>query len=124
MIKLTTYLGHTESEQHLLVLEAVPELLRLASARLMGRGAGGAMPMTATTFAALLQRFFTDRLCTQMEASRHTIAGYRDTFRLLIRFTSARCGKPPTKLGIEDLDADLDRRLPRPRRDGAGQCCA
>jgi hypothetical protein len=34
-------------------------------------------------FAALLQRFFTDRLCTQMEASAHTIAGYRDTFRLL-----------------------------------------
>lgn len=63
--------------------------------------------MTATTFPTLLQRFFTDRLCTQMEASRHTIAGYRDTFRLLIRFASAQCGKPPTRLGIEDLDADL-----------------
>jgi integrase/recombinase XerD len=63
--------------------------------------------MTVMTFAALLQRFFTDRLCTQMEASRHTIAGYRDTFRLLIRFAGARCGKPPTRLGIEDLDADL-----------------
>ena len=60
-----------------------------------------------TAFATLLQRFFSDRLCTQMEASRHTIAGYRDTFRLLIRFASAQCGKPPTKLGIEDLDADL-----------------
>jgi integrase/recombinase XerD len=63
--------------------------------------------MTGTAFATLLQRFFSDRLCTQMEASHHTIAGYRDTFRLLIRFASARCGKPPTKLGIEDLDADL-----------------
>jgi integrase/recombinase XerD len=63
--------------------------------------------MTGTAFAALLQRFFTDRLCTQMEASRHTIAGYRDTFRLLIRFTSAQCGKSPTKLGVEDLDADM-----------------
>lgn len=63
--------------------------------------------MTATTFPTLLQRFFTDRLCTQMEASQHTIAGYRDTFRLLIRFASAHCAKPPTKLGIEDLDADL-----------------
>ena len=59
--------------------------------------------MTATTFPTLLQRFFTDRLCTQMEASQHTIAGYRDTFLLLIRFASARCGKPPTKVGIEDL---------------------
>lgn len=63
--------------------------------------------MTATTFPALIQRFFTDRLCTQMEASQHTIAGYRDTLRLLIRFASAQCHKPPTKLGIEDLSADL-----------------
>jgi integrase/recombinase XerD len=63
--------------------------------------------MTATSFPALLQRFFTDRLYTQMEASRHTVAGYRDTFRLLIRFASARCGKLPTKLEIEDLSADL-----------------
>lgn len=63
--------------------------------------------MKATNFAALIQRFFTDRLCTQMEASPHTIAGYRDTFRLLIRYAGSRCGKPPTKLTIEDLDADL-----------------
>lgn len=39
--------------------------------------------MTAMTLPALIQRFFTDRLCVQMEASRHTIASYRDTFRLL-----------------------------------------
>ncbi|BCA61972.1 integrase [Sphingomonas sp. HMP9] len=63
--------------------------------------------MTSMTFAALLQRFFTDRLCTQMEASHHTIAGYRDTFRLLIRFASARSGKSPTKLGIADLDVQV-----------------
>jgi integrase len=35
------------------------------------------------------------------------VAGYRDTFRLLIRFASAQCGKLPTKLEIEDLSADL-----------------
>src|SRR3546814_10157661 len=63
--------------------------------------------MTGMTFPALLQRFFTDRLCTQMEASRHTIAGYRDTFRLLVRFVAARSGKPPTCLGIADLDAEV-----------------
>lgn len=63
--------------------------------------------MTTTRFPALLQRFFTDRLCTQIEASRHTIAAYRDTFRLLIRYASARCGKSPTNLEIGDLDADL-----------------
>lgn len=63
--------------------------------------------MTASTFPALLQRFFTDRLCTQMEASANTIAGYRDTFRLLLRFASEQRGKAPTWLRVEDLDADL-----------------
>jgi integrase/recombinase XerD len=63
--------------------------------------------MTASTFPALLQRFFTDRLCTQMDASANTIAGYRDTFRLLLRFARERTGKAPTKLRIEDLGTDL-----------------
>ncbi len=63
--------------------------------------------MSGSTLPALLQRFFTDRLCTQMEASGHTIAGYRDTFRLLLRFASEQRRRVPTKLGIEDLDVDL-----------------
>jgi integrase/recombinase XerD len=63
--------------------------------------------MTAAALPALIQRFFTDRLCVQIEASRHTVAGYRDTFRLLLRYASARHGKPPVKLTIEDIDADL-----------------
>lgn len=63
--------------------------------------------MSAATLPALIQRFFTDRLCIQMEASPHTVASYRDTFRLLMRFASARHGKPPVKLAIEDIDADL-----------------
>ena len=63
--------------------------------------------MTASTFPALLQRFFTERLCTQMEASANTIVSYRDAFRLLLRFACERTGKAATKLRIEDLDADL-----------------
>jgi site-specific recombinase XerD len=63
--------------------------------------------MTSSTFPALLQRFFTDRLCTQMEASANTIASYRDTFRLLLSFAGERTGKVPTRLRIEDLGADL-----------------
>lgn len=62
----------------------------------------------AATFPALLQRFFADRLCAQMQASPNTIAGYRDTFRLLLRFASEQRGKSPTQLKVEDLDADLD----------------
>jgi integrase/recombinase XerD len=63
--------------------------------------------MSAAALPALIQRFFTDRLCVQMEASRHTVAGYRDTFRLLLRYASVRRGKPPIKLTIEDIDVDL-----------------
>ena len=39
--------------------------------------------MTTTRFPALLQRFFTDRLLGQLGASPHTVASYRDAFRLL-----------------------------------------
>ena len=63
--------------------------------------------MITPTFPTLLQRFFTDRLCTQMEASPNTIAGYRDTFRLLLRFAGQQRRKAPTRLRIEDLDAAL-----------------
>ena len=63
--------------------------------------------MTTATLPALVQQFFTDRLCTQMEASTNTIASYRDTFRLLLRFGSERTGRAPTKLKIEDLDSEL-----------------
>lgn len=54
-----------------------------------------------------LQRFFTDRLAGQMRASPNTIASYRDTFRLLVRYAGAKLGKAPTDLAIADIDADF-----------------
>src|ERR1700674_2752281 len=63
--------------------------------------------MNISTLPALLQRFFTDRLTAQLQASPNTVAGYRDTFRLLLRFASQRRDKPPTKLRIDDIDAAL-----------------
>lgn len=56
-------------------------------------------------FPALLQAFFTDRLITQRRASPHTIASYRDTFCMLLRFAEQRLKKAPTKLTLGDLDA-------------------
>ena len=58
-----------------------------------------------TNFPALVQAFFTDRLLRQRRASPHTIAGYRDSFRLLLRFAAERLGKEPSNLSLEDLDA-------------------
>jgi len=40
----------------------------------------------ATNFAALLTRYFTQRLVQQRSASPHTIRSYRDTFHLLLLF--------------------------------------
>ena len=61
--------------------------------------------MSAPTFPALLQRFFTERLVTQQDASANTVAAYRDTFRLLLRFVQVQLGRAPSALRIEDLDA-------------------
>jgi len=59
----------------------------------------------SASFPSLLQSFFTDRLLRQRAASPHTIAGYRDCFRLLLQFAKERLGKMPSQLRIEDLDA-------------------
>jgi len=61
--------------------------------------------MIFASLQALLQSFFTDRLLRQRHASPHTIAAYRDSFRLLLNFAAQRLGKPPSELLIEDLDA-------------------
>lgn len=60
-----------------------------------------------SALAPALQAYFTDRLITQRNASPETIAAYRDTFRLLLRFARQRTGKQPFELDIEDLDAPL-----------------
>lgn len=62
--------------------------------------------MTASpTLASLVQCFFTERLIRQQRASPHTVASYRDTFRLLLRFAQDRLGKAPATLALDDLDA-------------------
>jgi site-specific recombinase XerD len=72
---------------------------------------------------ALLQSFFTTRLTMQRKASSHTIASYRDTFRLLLQFAQTRLRRAPSQLELNHLDAtligafleDLEKR----RRNGA-----
>lgn len=63
--------------------------------------------MTTPDFPALVQRFFTHRLMQQRQASPHTIASYRDTFRLLLRFAQTRLGVSPQRLVFEQIDAPL-----------------
>jgi integrase/recombinase XerD len=57
--------------------------------------------------APTLQAFFTERLITQRNASPRTIAAYRDTIKLLLRFASEQTGKQPSRLEFSDLDAPM-----------------
>lgn len=74
--------------------------------------------MTSAGLPSLLQSFFTDRLLRQRRASPHTIAGYRDSFRLLLHFAKERLGKAPSNVTLEDLNVrfvgdfldDLEKR--------------
>lgn len=59
------------------------------------------------SFPSLLQRFFTDRLLGQLGASPHTVASYRDAFRLLLRFAAEHLGRAPSELCTEDLDVSF-----------------
>ncbi len=63
--------------------------------------------MSTPTFPLMLERFFTQRLMQQRQASAHTIASYRDTFRLLLKFMQKRLRKAPCALSLEDVDAPV-----------------
>jgi integrase/recombinase XerD len=77
----------------------------------------------STTFSALLEAFFLDRLMQQRHASPHTIASYRDTFRMLLEFTQERLRKEASCLAVSDLSTNVVgeflRYLERDRRNTA-----
>ena len=59
----------------------------------------------ACNVAALIERFFTERLMRQRNVSANTIASYKDTFRLLFMFAQERLRRSPSALALTDLDA-------------------
>lgn len=60
--------------------------------------------MSCSRLASLIQRFFTDRLLAQLGASPHTIAAYRDAFRMVFQFAATALGRAPSDLRLEDID--------------------
>ena len=60
-----------------------------------------------SALAPTLEAFFTNRLARQRQASPHTVAAYRDTFRLLLTFVHECTGKGPSSLDFADLDAPV-----------------
>jgi site-specific recombinase XerD len=62
---------------------------------------------TSPSLAILLQRFFVDYLQSHRSLSPCTIAAYRDTFKLLLRFAERHLGKSPVDLALADIDTGL-----------------
>ncbi|TDW29791.1 tyrosine-type recombinase/integrase [Cryobacterium psychrophilum] len=59
-----------------------------------------------STFTATLQSFFTTFLVGQKAASHHTIAAYRDTFRMLLLQLHDATGTAPDAVEFTDVNAE------------------
>lgn len=59
-----------------------------------------------TALAPVLQGFFAERLAA-LRASEHTVASYRDTYKLLLLFCQQQLHTPPSKLDLAQLDATV-----------------
>lgn len=77
----------------------------------------------ARELPSLIEGFFAKRLVAQRAVSAHTIASYRDPFRLLFRFAARELHRSPSQLTVDNLSAEficgfLDY-IERERRNGA-----
>jgi integrase/recombinase XerD len=63
--------------------------------------------MHKADLGTLVEAFFCKRLISQRHASPHTIASYRDTFRLLLAFAQKRLSRPPSQLQLRDISPSL-----------------
>jgi site-specific recombinase XerD len=61
---------------------------------------------TSPTFATLVQEFFTDYMVQQRALSPRTVASYRDTFVLLLRYAQ-RQGKEANDVELTDFSANF-----------------
>ena len=72
--------------------------------------------MTTHDLAPFVTTFFTRHLPAERNASPHTIAAYRDTLKLLLRFLAASMHRSAAALHVEDLTPDrILAFLGRPR---------
>lgn len=64
-------------------------------------------PILTNNLSRFIQDFFCQRLIQQRHVSPQTVASYRDTFRLLLRYAERKLCQHVTKLGLTDLDTTL-----------------
>jgi site-specific recombinase XerD len=58
-------------------------------------------------FSSLLQRFFTDRLLQQRNASPRTIAAYRDAFRIFFKYAEEQHKRAASQFTLNDFSASV-----------------
>ncbi len=63
--------------------------------------------MKTPDLGELLPRYFTEHLVRQRDLSANTVAAYRDTFRLLLRFLSRKRRTAPSMLPLAVLNVDV-----------------
>jgi integrase/recombinase XerD len=62
--------------------------------------------MKTSDLGKLLPRYFTEHLVEQRELSVNTVAAYRDTFRLFLRFLCGKRRTSPSTLPVNALNSD------------------
>jgi len=67
--------------------------------------------MKPTDLAVHLSHFFSDHLAGERNASPNTIKGYRDAFKLLLRYGRDQLGIPPDRLTLRALTAEVIRNF-------------
>jgi hypothetical protein len=112
MLALATYVGHANVPDTYWYLTGVPDLMAVAAhnfEEFVSPKGGTPMnkPLPSPSFAALLQRFFTEHLQQHRVVSPRTFAAYRDTFRLLLVFAEKSLGRKPQHFMLSDLNAKL-----------------
>lgn len=66
-----------------------------------------AIVLKPTSFASLVQQFFTEHLVAQRSVSPRTVACYRDALMLFLEFAHSKLGKVPAELQMTDMQPDL-----------------
>ena len=75
-----------------------------------------------STLAPTMEGFFTERLIGQRRASPHTVASYRDTFRLLLRYLKRTNPGRCYSLSLDVLTPDTVLRFLEHLEQQRGNC--
>ena len=110
---LATWLGHSDAAHTYWYLTATGELMALAAGKLEPISEG---EILMNALAISLQTYFTTFAHTQRDLSVNTIASYRDTWRMLLKYLTATTRDSRRRARLRRRHRDEHHRVPRPPR--------